>query len=180
MMRKDRRSKVGEYVRLAWWTVNEQLSARRIREEILEIGDEFPISLAIRNMKNENCYEGWTEQLRYFLYRYEEYLAKRDRAGLSRSTWTEIWNAGATRSIDHIWAQNLAPDDVVHNLGNLILLPPSTNSSLSNRPPNQKFDTYRNTGLRMAIEVADYGRWNKGTIRIRERELLNWAREEWG
>jgi len=180
MMKKDRRSKVGEYVRLAWRTVNEELSVRQIRECIEEVGDEFPIGRAVRNLRGENCYEGWAEQLRYFLYRYEEHLALKDHAGLSDATWTRIWNASATRSIDHVWAQGAASDDVKHNLGNLVLLPPDANSSLGDKPPGEKFDTYRKTGLRVAIEVADYGRWNKTTIRKRESDLLRWARDEWG
>ena len=180
MMRKDRRSKVGEYVRLSWRTVNEELPVAQIMEGIEEVGKEFPINQAVRNLRGENCYEGWAEQLRYFLFRYEEHLAAEDHAGLPEATWTEIWNASATRSIDHVWPQSVASDDVVHNLGNLVLLPPEANSSLGAKAPREKFDTYRRTGLRVAIEVADYQRWNKENIRRRERELLRWARDQWG
>ena len=88
--------------------------------------------------------------------------------------------AAATRSIDHVWPQNTAPDDVKHNLGNLILLPPDANSSLADKPPKEKFDAYRKTGLRLPIEVAEYGTWNKTNIRKRESDLLKWARDNWG
>ena len=43
LLNKDARTRVGDYVRLAWRVINKQLSVDAIDEAIGEIGEEFPI-----------------------------------------------------------------------------------------------------------------------------------------
>ena len=179
LMGRDARTSVGDFVRLAWRIVNERMSFDEMAEEIVDIGADFPISQAIRTIRGTNCYEGWEDHLRYFMARYEEHLADEYGIGLAEEIWEKIWSQNASRSIEHVWSQSSASDDVKHNLGNLVLLPPGLNSKLQDKRPKEKFDAYRKTGLHVAGEVADVGGWSKRAIRSRESRLLRWASQEW-
>jgi hypothetical protein len=182
MLLNDARTRVGDYCRLAWRVVNEELPVPVIERELKAIGEEFTIEDAVDALRNSNCYEGWEVELRYMLYRYEEYLAKKQRLNFSNEQWERIWMVSPSESIEHIWPRSKAPDRHQHRLGNLVVLPPKLNSSLQDKDPKDKAETYRKTGLLIAGEVADAigsGTWNGKAIDKREEALLEWAAEEW-
>lgn len=183
MLNKDARTRVGDYVRLAWRIVNEPpLFPPSINKALKAIGTDFPIKDAVDAMRNANCYEGWEGELRYFMFRYEEHLAREQKLNFSNEQWKKIWMASPAKSIEHIWAQSKAPDDVRHALGNLMLLPPNLNSTLQDGNPKDKIDAYRKTGLLIAGKVAttlETRRWSKKAIKERESEILKWAAVEW-
>lgn len=182
MLRKDARTGVGDYVRLAWRTVNEELSAADVKAGVREIGVDFPIKSAVEALSGVDCYNGWEQELRYFLYRYEEHLAKEQKQKFKNEQWERIWLASPSESIEHIKPQSKAPDSYRHSIGNLVLLPPRLNSQLNNDPPKQKVEPYRKTGLLIASLAADLiesGGWSRRTVKQREEELLAWAAREW-
>jgi hypothetical protein len=182
MLSNDARTRVGDYVRLAWRIINEDLAPKTIGRELEAIGSEFSIADAVDALRAKNCYEDWGEELRYFMYRYEEYLSKKNRQNFSNEQWERIWMASVSDSIEHIWAQSKAPEKSKHRLGNLVLLPPRLNSSLQSKEPSIKADDYRKTGLLIAQEVADVldgGKWSSKAIVDREEALLKWAKSEW-
>lgn len=184
MLAKDARTKVGDYVRLAWRIINDEISAGEIKSEISEIGRDYPIEVAIEGLKNTDCYTDWEVELRYLMFRYEEYLAKKRKPKFSNEQWEKIWMVSPSKSIEHIWAQSNAPKNAKHRLGNLVLLPPGLNSQLQDIAPKAKIGAYRDTGLLIAQEVAgaihDNGnKWTSKTIDARERTLLDWAKLEW-
>lgn len=183
MLNKDSRTGVGDYVRLAWSIVNEiSLSPQSIHSSLKAIGTGFPIEDAVDAMRNSNCYDGWEVELRYFMFRYEEHLARKQKLNFSNEQWKRIWIVSPARSIEHIWAQSKAPDEVRHNLGNLMLLPPNLNSTLQDASSKDKIESYRKTGLLIAEEVAttlENRRWSKKFVKERETALLKWAAVEW-
>lgn len=182
MLKYDARSGVGEYVRLAWRVVNEQSSLTDIDEGIREIGVYYPIETAIDSLRGVNFYEGREDELRYFLFRYEEFLAQQQNMNYRNEQWNKIWLQSPAQSIEHIWPQSRAPEDIRHTIGNLLLLPPRLNSTLQDRRPKKKAEAYRKTGLLIAEEVAqllEEGRWTKKAVRNREKALLEWAAREW-
>ena len=182
MLKNDARTGVGDYVRLAWRVVNDPSSVDSIDEEIKAIGAYYPIESAVDAMRNSNFYEGREEELRYFMFRYEEALAQNKGLNFRNEQWNKIWLQSPARSIEHIWAQSKAPADVKHTIGNLLLLPPNLNSTLQDRRPNEKAEAYRQTGLLIAEDVAqivEKVRWSKRAIRNRETALLKWALIEW-
>ncbi len=182
MLSNDARTRVGDYVRLAWRISNEKLAPKAIDRALEAIGREFPISDAVDALRAKNCYEDWGEELRYFMYRYEEHLSKKNRQKFSNEQWERIWMASVSDSIEHIWAQSKAPEKSKHRLGNLVLLPPRLNSSLQAKEPGTKADDYRKTGLLIAQEVADLigeCKWSTKVIVNREDDLLKWAEVEW-
>ena len=180
MLRRDARTRVGDYVRLAWKTIRKRIPAKEIHAEINLIGKKFPIVEALRVLGDGNCYEGWRDELRYFMFRYEEHLAKEQGISFKNEQWERIWEASASKSIEHIRPQSKASDDIKHTLGNLMMLPPNLNAKLKDRAPREKREAYRKTGLLTAIEVASIPRWTNRAILRRERALLQWAKDEWG
>ncbi|MBI2303253.1 MAG: DUF262 domain-containing protein [Chloroflexi bacterium] len=179
MFRKDARTAVGDYVRLAWSIVRQKPSADQVLERLSSIGAAFPIAEAVENLRGTDCYTGWGEELRYFFHRYEEHLARKAGQNFNNEQWNHIWEASAADSIEHILAQR-AENDWVHWLGNLLVLPPKLNSKLGAKRPAEKAEDYRKTGLLVAQEVVDVlSEWNSGFIEDREEYLLNWAQQEW-
>ena len=183
MMGHDARTRVGEYNRLAWRVVNEKLSFADISQGIATIGKEFPIEKAVEELRDANCYEGWETELRYFMFRYEEYLSKQRGMIFSQDQWDKIWMASPSDSIEHIHAKSKAPEKHKHRLGNLVLLTPNLNSKLNDKPAKDKADTYAKTGVLVAARVAemikDRGSWSKNEIDAWEDELVAWATTEW-
>ena len=179
MLKNDARTRVGSYVRLAWKIVHENLSVEDISSEIKVIGEEFSIDRAVDTLRNGNCYDGWQDELRYFMFRYEEYLAEKRGINFKNEQWERIWAVSPSKSIEHIFPQSTAPDDIKHSLGNLMLLPPNLNSQLRDKSPKEKCNKYLETGLLIAMEVASIRRWSKKAVRDRKETILKWASDEW-
>ena len=188
--RKDARTKVGAYVRLAHKTFNTPLTLEQIRTELKSISDEYPITSVINGMKKSDLYDGWEDDLRYFLYRYEEYLCREAGIELANDIWNQIWSDTPSTTIEHIYPQKPSPnwDSILANqqkrqvnrIGNLILLPPGLNSQSSQRPFNEKKVIYRQNQLQMHNTVLRCRAWGRQQIEDRETKLLEWAATEWG
>jgi hypothetical protein len=189
--RYDARTRVGDYVRLAWKISNDKLSPKAIIDEIRLLGDgeEFSISSVTRTLFNSNCYGNWSEELRYFFYRYEEHLARKAGQRINEGMWNRIWADEPSKSIEHIYPQSKGSDNpstggiYVHRLGNLLMLPPGLNSKLQDSMPNGKAPKYTRQGLLQASEVAGLiskAKWNRASVQKRESRLIRWATEEWG
>ena len=186
MSRKDARWAVGSYIRLAWSIINDGLAAKDVLKSLSEIGRAFPIAEALEHVRRADCYTNWGDDLRYFLFRYEEHLAKKEGQNFKNEQWNHIWEGTAASSIEHIRAQSRwgnEPDlTKMHSLGNLMMLPPGLNSRLQDKLAKAKVAAYVKTGLLAAQEVAELisdSGWSLKTMRIRENDLLTWALEEW-
>jgi hypothetical protein len=185
---EDARKKVGEYVRLGWRIINEHLSPSEIQDELRGIGADYPVKEAVKGLVNSDCYWGWGEQLRYFFFRYDEYLAKTAGQALNASQWNKIWADEPSKSIEHIRPRSKGSEDpntsgiFVHRLGNLMMLPPGLNSKLQANDPRVKAKDYKSCGLLQAIEVArmvNGGKWDLAALEKREKRLIKWAAKEW-
>ena len=182
MYNKDARTKRGEFVRLAWKIVNEDLKFKEVMDGLSAIGKDYAIKGAVDNLREADCYNGWREELRYLMYKLEEDVAEAAGQVFDSEQWTRIWEASTSESIEHILPQSSNAQHI-HWLGNLLLLPPKLNTQLNNLSPRHKRDAYTKTGLLIAQDVAtkigSAGRWNKATIRKREDALLKWAKKRW-
>ena len=188
--RGDSRMRVGEYVRLAHDIYSSAISASEAKDRIQGLGgSDYAIDrlLANPNIWN-NCYEGWTEELRYLLFRYDEYLASKAGEEVNAFHWEKIWQSNASDSIEHVIPQSTG-FELRHHIGNLIMLPRRVNSKLQDDPPQEKAKTYRTSGLRDAIVVGDtingnfknnQPGWSKQDIDNRAEELEHFVRLEWG
>lgn len=180
LMGFDSRKAVGEYSRLSWKIHNESLLPNQILLALSEIGQAAPLKEAVRGMWNIDWY-GFNEEIRYVLYRYDEYLANAKGQKINESEWNKIWQHEPSKSIEHIKPQSTGVA-YLHRLGNLTVLPPGVNSSLKDKDPHQKKETYKTYGLLGTVEVArliEKDKWSASAVEKRERKLMKWALKEW-
>lgn len=179
---RDARTAVGDYVRLSWSMLNDKIAANKAKSELTAIATNI-ISLneAIDGLRGIDMYPGRAEVLRYFLYRYDEHLAREAGHKLNESQWNKIWSDEPAKSIEHIKPQSSGVG-YVHRLGNLTMLPPGVNSKLKNIEPRSKADTYLTSGLMGAARVGrelEKITWSATTVQEREDALLAWAAQTW-
>ena len=189
MFDKDARTAVGSYVSLAWSIVKELLPSDEVLKRLSEIGESFPIAAAVEELEKKDCYTDWTEELRYFLRKYEEHLAAQSGQRFSNEQWERIWEASPASSIEHIcpqswWTKEGSEPDLtkMHGLGNLMILPPGLNAKLQDKAPSKKAPCYTKTGLLAAQEVANLiskSGWSSKVMAERKDTLLKWAQLEW-
>lgn len=179
----DSRYKVGEYLRLGYDVLAKNLSVEEVLAAVTNLGVDYPIERVLNEVDWSESYDGWQEELRYLLYRYDEYLAKKEGQHLEPVEWQKIWATEPSRSIEHIQPRS-SELRYVNHLGNLTMLPPRVNSSLNDDSPIDKAARYAFVGLR---GTADVGRtilhgkgWNERMVKERAKQIEQFIREEWG
>ncbi|MDU9760589.1 DUF262 domain-containing protein [Helicobacter pylori] len=136
-------------------------------------GLEF-LEESIHSKKNTEKWYQWGKALNYLLYEYE----------LHHNPETTLNFDSSIESIEHIlpqkpdqgysakeksWAKN---PHIVHALGNLLLIPKNANSSLSNKPFNEKRKEYLK-GSYSEKEVAKNASFGVAQIKERSEKLLD-------
>lgn len=190
--RKDSRTKVGDYIRIARKIIQSKLKRDIAIKEIISIADKFPVENAIENIMGEDWYGTYDNDLKYLLYRYEEYLAQELGEDISEVLWEKIWKSSSATTIEHIhpktydskWKGKIGKnqeeiDKHVHRLGNLLLLPPGINSSAGQKPFNEKKDIYQSYHLLMMNEILSKNDWTLNEIEEREERLLEFVEKTW-
>ncbi|GAA9715431.1 DUF262 domain-containing protein [Helicobacter pylori] len=128
----------------------------------------------IHSLKNTEKWYQWGKALNYLLYEYE----------LHHNPETTLNFDGSIESIEHILPQN--PDqgysakeknwaknpNIVHALGNLLLIAKNTNSSLSNKPFDERRKQYLK-GSYSEKEVAKNASFGVEQIKERSEKLLD-------
>ncbi|MBB4041624.1 hypothetical protein GGR34_003302 [Microvirga flocculans] len=177
----DTRRLVGEYVRLAYDVLSSQLDETKIRERLAAVGKGYSINEVLKKIEWDQCYEGWTEELRYLLFRYDEHLAREAGEKFDASQWNKIWGVEPSKSIEHIEPQSSGAEHI-HHLGNLTMLPPEVNSALKDKPPAIKAETYITLGLaatrRVGQTIAKSG-WDEASVHARTKLIEDFVRQEW-
>jgi hypothetical protein len=199
---KDSRTKIGDYVRLAFEIVTEDIERRtynQIMAGLRELGSEYPIGQALQEgLIGKDCYEQ-ADVCRYLLWLYEEQLAKKLGTGstIDEKERIGIWKLQATESIEHVfptspdsepaWQHKMRTSDGqdqplhpnVGRIGNLLLLPLPLNQQAQNLPFNKKKAIYAKHNLRMVQEVNQESDWTLSQIEQRESRIAEWAKTRW-
>lgn len=191
--RMDSRFRVGDYVRVARKISKNLISKDDAVQEIHSIADRFTIQEATSKIMGEDWYGSYDNDLKYLLYRYEEYLAAKAGEKVSEDVWEKIWSATPATTIEHIhpktytdkWKGKIGNsqediDEVVNRIGNLILLPLGINSKAGQKTFEEKKEVYKSYHLLMLNKIVGLSDWNKATIDNREMELLSFIEEMWG
>ena len=56
---------------------------KEVMKELRSLGaGEYAIEEAVKYLQKTDCYDGWEEELRYFMFRYEEHLAENRKPGV--------------------------------------------------------------------------------------------------
>ena len=208
LFRKDSRTKVGDYIRLAAKITKQEEGMSRyseIMQGLRDLGSEYPIENAVNEgLEGKNCYED-SDICRFILWRYEEQLARIAGRGatIDEHVRRDVWQLRASDSIEHIFPQTPeqggAWDGKMHRgdeqteehgrhvnrIGNLILLPILLNQEAKRSGFKSKIDVYKRHRLRMIQEVletkdgAERIQWTLAEIEERERDIVDWAKSEW-
>lgn len=199
LFRKDSRSEVGNYVRLATNLMNGTEGAKRYSEimnSLRQLGNDYPIDRAVKEgLEKTNCYEGFAEETRYILWHYEEHLAKSADIQINKEIREAIWQErSASDTIEHIFPQSPEPggawdgklkkhqriESQVHRIGNLILLPQSLNEEARRQGFAAKKNIYATSeGLRTVKEIMREKDWRQQEIEKREKKIIEWAKTAW-
>jgi hypothetical protein len=198
---KDSRTKVGDYVRLAYKIVKEDIETRtynQIMAGLRELGHEYPIDHALEEgLIRKDCYDH-PEKCRYLLWSYEESLAQKlgSSATVDENERMEVWRLRALDSIEHIFPRSpsgtawrgkmrsadgteQSPEANVGRIGNLLLLPVQLNQEAQNFPFDKKKEIYSKHNLRMVHEVCKHSDWTFSEIEGREAQIVAWAKTRW-
>jgi hypothetical protein len=191
--KKDARTKVGDYTRLAHEILNNKMSKKDIISKIDALAD-VKVEEVLEQLRGSDCYDGWdNKDLLYFFYRYEEYLAAQAGASVSKETWEQIWSTSPAKTIEHIYPQTPGEEwkgklgkgrgqgKHINRLGNLVILPPGVNSEAGRKSFQGKKKIYqKHRQLKMIDEIIGKRDWNKQAIEERETRLIDWAKATWG
>lgn len=165
LFRKDARTKVGEYVRAAKEICkNSTANIDNLLNSISSIGSDFSIESAVEELKKHDFYSDWQKELRYFFFRYEEYLLKISGTQLNQAIWNEIWESNPNDTIEHILPQDKSKPcwrqitevkykELLYSIGNLCLLSPGLNSEASNNCFKDKKETYKKANLMLLKHI---------------------------
>jgi len=200
----DSRYEKGKYIELAQKIIEETpeqntLTLAEIKTELKLLGKGYEISKVIKKIANMDLYKttNWREELRYFMYKYEEHLASRITGKkIDAKMWNIIWEGTADNSIEHImpvnapakrdWlkaTENIKKKDLpvlINRLGNLMLLTKKTNSTVRDKSFEKKKKIYKDQSNLLLVEkVCKKRSWNKKQIEEREKELLEAAKVIW-
>ena len=179
---RDTRTKVGDYVRLGYDILAEKLSVETITESLVELGEGYSIEEVVDEDSWDDWYEGWLEQVRYVLFRYEEHVANEEGVQINQSEWAKVWAVDPAKSVEHIMPQS-SRKGYIHNLGNLAMLPPRVNSALKDKRPATKAPRYIESGLRATMQVGreiEAGlKWNKQAVLNRAQRVGEFIKIEW-
>ncbi len=135
--------------------------------------------------------------IRYFLYEYEKWLQNNRNIKVNWEIFEQ--NQGDKISIEHVfpqkstdtyWKDRFKNENLLHSLGNLLLLSKSKNSELQNDSFDKKkktvhsetgrivYDGY-DEGSYSELEVAKEAEWNPESIEKRGRRLIKFLKEHW-
>lgn len=191
--RKDSRFRVGDYVRAARKISKNQITKDEAINEICSIANKYTIDDAISEIMGEDWYGSYDNDVKYLLYRYEEYLASQNGEKLSDDLWEKIWSGTPATTIEHIhpktyvdsWRGKLGNDqeDIdrhINRIGNLVLLPPGINSKAGQKVFADKKEIYKQYHLLMLNEIVELDDWNQDAVDNREETLLDFVRHMWG
>lgn len=193
LYRMDSRFRVGDYVRTARKISKNKISFEDGMEEIRRISDKFTIDGAISKILGENWYGSYDNDVKYLLYRYEEYLCEKNHESITTDLWEKIWSESPAKTIEHIHPQTYTDtwkgkigtnqeeiETTVHTIGNLVLLPPGINSSAGQKSFSEKKDIYKKYHLFMLEKIRENDDWGKREIENRELELIDFIKIKWG
>lgn len=151
---------------------------------------DYQEEFALDEAKNE-WYQWYG--LKYFLYEYEEYLAKGQAPRLS---WDDLERLDLEKTIEHVlpqtpndpyWTQRFSEAARLkwtHDVANLSLT--AHNASYGNKPfpdkkgsPGSSHPCYANSNLFMERALAAYQDWDEQALAARRQAIVNWALKRW-
>jgi hypothetical protein len=190
LARRDARTKVGEYTRLAHQLVSDTaLTTDAAVHAITALGSDYSGSKAISAMHHSDALHGWEDELRYFFYHYDQHLATQHGQTLDAEQWAAIFHKPVSQVVECIYPENpqngwsTMADSRLESryyLGNLLIISPRVNVLTASKPFADKCDLYEQFAKVLAAqEVVANDTWTYSQIVAREKHLLAWAKQYW-
>ena len=192
LCRRDARSKVGAYCQLAHQLPT--LHYEEVYSAVQALGQDHSMRQASALLRGSDCYNAWEEELRYFFYRYELFLAQQRGQAIDSCLWQQIWQHSAAATVEHVYPERPGQawpkpsggrsrlEQHVQRLGNLLIVPAKgkPNASLSFADKKAHYQDLQQQGLLSPEELFAWEHWDMASIRQREEHLLAWAEQTWG
>lgn len=190
LARRDARTKVGEYTRLAHQLANDTaLSTHAAAAAITALGSDYSGNKAVSAMHHSNALHGWEDELRYFFYHYDKHLATQHGQPFDSEQWAAIFHKPVGQVVECIYPENpqngwsnMADSrlESIYYLGNLLVMPPRVNVLTASKPFEDKCELYDQFAkVLSAREVTANDTWTYSQIVAREKHLLAWAKQYW-
>lgn len=191
--RLDARTSIGDYTCLARDIIHQRCTFFDAKGRMQKLAGKVKIDDVVEKLRGESWFGSSYEiDLVYILFKYEEYLARKKGQNISDITWEKIWNEKFTKTVEHIHPKELNSvwkgkignsqeeiEPVVHNMGNLLLLPPSENSQCAQKKFCDKKKIYSTVPLCTIAEIVECDDWSTKEIMEREDRILSFIKEEW-
>lgn len=183
MMRRDSRFKVGDFIRLSNRIIGEYYGKKsydesKILDEIIDLGNEYPVQKAIDFMKNNpDSFSSWESEAKYLLSKYEEHLSESSDASIAQDLWDEIWKNTPRRTLQRI---RLNSEDS-NMLGNLVVVLPEAsklNDTMSFQDIKELFQEKGCDKLLNVLPILQEDKWTHKFVKERTNNILSWAEKE--
>lgn len=201
----DSRNERGNYIELAQRIIEKTphsnpLTPAQIKSEVKKLGKNYDIYSVVNKLCGKDLYDStnWHEELRYFFYKYEEFLSKYKKCKINDKLWKSIWDNTAESTIEHIMPQKAQKytawsgtteefndedelNSYINRLGNFVILTQEANRNSGTKSFKEKKEIYKNESYLLCIEEIVNGNtvWNKKKIEERENSLLEAAKVIW-
>ncbi len=192
---RDSRYKTTECIKLAMGIRHKNDGSHNfetIMDKLRKLGKDHPIETSVAEYFKQDNYEGHEEECRYILWKYEEYLAEKEKAKINQEIRLKIWSArSASQTIEHILPQAhektlgwrtfepVKAKKNVDKLANLILLPPGLNSEAGRKMFSEKVQVYKRAeGLRSVKDIIKLNVWDSKAFEARQKKLKDFVSEK--
>ena len=119
------------------------------------------------------------KRARYLIYRIEKSLSSDTIGNFDDLTLEHI----LPKKFDSEWEKNFDDKEKMHSfmdrIGNMAILPRTTNNALGNKTFNEKKPVFKKSGLKTTEKCAEYDQWNEESISARQKWLGKKACSLW-
>jgi hypothetical protein len=190
LARRDARTKVGEYTRLAHALLQTDApTGQNATNAITALGSDYKPTSVISTLRHSDAVHGWEDELRYFFYHYDQHLAQLQGKPVNDDLWATICQKPSSQVIELIYPDgeaeawpklSKARQESRYYLGNILIAAPRVNLLTSHKDFAGKRDVYSQFAeVRASVELSQEESWGYNQIVSREKQLLNWAKQYW-
>ncbi|MEM7735455.1 MAG: DUF262 domain-containing protein [Deinococcota bacterium] len=190
LARRDARTKVGEYTRLAHVLLQaDGLQGEDAVKAITALGSDYKPTSVISSLHHSDAVHGWEDELRYFFYHYDQHLAQLQGEAVNDDLWASICQKPSSQVIELIYPEGAtnawpklseARQESRYYLGNVLITAPRVNLLTGQKDFAGKREVYSQFAeVRAGAQVSHEESWGYNQIVAREKRLLEWAKQYW-
>ncbi|MEM6431932.1 MAG: HNH endonuclease family protein, partial [Deinococcota bacterium] len=190
LARRDARTKVGEYTRLAHTLLQQDgPKGQDAVSAITSLGTDYSTNKITPTLRHVDAVHGWEDELRYFFYHYDQHLARLQGETVSNDLWASICQKPSSQVIELIYPEDGAEtwpklsearQESRYYLGNVLITAPRVNLLTGQKDFDGKREVYSQFAeVHAQKDVSHETSWGYNQIVSREKQLLDWAKHHW-